>query len=124
MNSNNNDDIREMVLAQVGSRRIDMTVTPRKLAEVLDEISPQGENTKLAQHVGKKLTIWHLEPFVGQYGPAAWCIFTTEDGEMFNTVIGQRIVLPKLLTVMDYLPVTFTLIEKEGGQYGRYYDVE
>jgi len=51
-------------------------------------------------------------------------VCTDSKGALFNMVVGQKIVLAKLITVMDQLPVSGTLTRHDGGRFGLYYDIE
>lgn len=121
--SNPADAVRDIVLANVNSVRSQMTIQPRQMKEVLDEIAPRGEAGKVREFVGRQITILHVEPFIGRFGPAAFMIFADETGTLFNTVVGQKIMLPKLLLVADQLPVT-TTIKKVEEANNPYYDFE
>jgi len=70
------------------------------------------------------ITIFSINPFIGEFGPAAYVVFADSNGELFNTVIGGQVVLPKLLAVMDRLPVSATITNQVGGRFGEYYDIE
>jgi len=117
-------EVRDMVVASVGTTSIDFKKTVKQLSKVLEELSPRGEDSKLANFIDQEITVWNVQPFLGEYGPAAWVLFTDPQGQLFNTVIGQKIVLPKLLIAMDDLPVKCTVKVVEGGRFGHYYDLE
>ncbi len=124
-NQPNNDNApSEYPLAELGITRVDLKKIPRNLSEVLDEIAPQGEKIKVADIAGSEITVHAVRPFRGAYGPAAFVIFTDEGGVLFNTIIGQKIVLAKLLAAIPYLPVKMTIEKKEGGAFGEYYDAQ
>ena len=114
----------EYPLAELGITRIDLKKVPRSLSAILDEIAPQGEKVKVADIAGSEITVHSVRPFRGAYGPAAFVIFTDENGVLFNTIIGQKIVLAKLLAAIPYLPVTMVIEKKEGGAFGEYYDAQ
>lgn len=125
MNENQEyQDPKKLVEAEVGITTIDLKATPVPIGDILDELMPQGEQVKVEDFVDQLITIHSARLFLGQYGPAAFVIFTDENGVLWNTVIGQKIVLPKLIAVMEKLPVTATIREHEGGQFGHYYDIE
>ena len=117
-------EVRDMVVASVGTTSIDFKKTVKQLSKVLEELSPRGEDSKLANFIDQEITVWNVQPFLGEYGPAAWVLFTDPQGQLFNTVIGQKIVLPKLLIAMDDLPVKCVVKVVEGGRFGHYYDLE
>lgn len=120
----NADEIRQEVIGSVGLTKVNLNQPVKSITDVLDEINPQGARTKLADFINQTVTIWAINPFKGQFGPAAYVIFTDENNIMYNTVAGQSVVLPKLLMVMDHLPVQARITEKPGGQFGSYYDLE
>jgi len=125
MNNNKREgSVSEYALAEIGVTRIDLKAVPRKIGEVLEEIAPTGERVKAADVVGEEITIHSIRPFVGEYGPAAFVVCTDSKGALFNMVVGQKIVLAKLITVMDQLPVSGTLTRHDGGRFGLYYDIE
>lgn len=115
---------QEYALAELGITRIDLKKVPRSLSSVLDEIAPTGEKVKLADVLDTEITVHSVRPFRGQYGPAAFVIFTTSDGVLYNTVVGQKIVLAKLLAAIPYLPITMMVTKEEGGAFGEYYNAE
>jgi hypothetical protein len=111
-------------LPVIGITRINFNKPPKALSKVLEEIAPEGEKVKVVDLVDQDIVIHSIRPFEGQFGTGAYVIGTFNDGTVFNTIIGQRIVLPKLLACMDELPVACKIVKHEGGQFGRYYDVE
>ena len=117
-------DQEALISAEIGITKLDLSVSPRKISEVLDEIMPQGEETKAEEWVNVPIVIHSIRFFVGQYGPAAFAVFTDENGYLFHFILGQKIIVPKLAAVREQLPVTATLVKKEGGQFGEYYDIE
>jgi hypothetical protein len=117
-------DLKKQVLGTVGITTLLLDQQPRKLGELLEEIAPEGEKVKVADIVGWTIVIRSIRLFEGQYGVGAYVIFTDENGAIYNTVIGQKILLTKLCSVAEELPVECTIIKNEGGQFGRYYDFE
>lgn len=114
----------ETLELEVGLTMIDFKKPARRLLDVLEEIAPQGERVKTDDLIGKEITLHSIRTFQGENGPAAFCLVTDEGGALYNTIIGGKIVYPKLLAVQGQLPVSFKLVKKEGGRYGRYWDVE
>ncbi len=117
-------DQKALISAEIGITQLDLTAPAVSISEVLDEIMPQGEEVKAADFVNVEIVIRSVRFFVGQFGAAAFVVFTDENGVLYNFVIGQRVVLPKLAAVFERLPVSATLRLREGGQYGEYYDIE
>ncbi len=117
-------DQKSLISAEIGITKLDLTAPAVSISEVLDEIMPQGEETNAADWINAEIVIRSIRFFVGQFGAAAFVVFTDENGVLFNFVLGQRIVLPKLAAVYERLPVSATLRMKEGGQFGEYYDIE
>jgi len=117
-------DQAELISAEIGITKLDLTVSPRKIGEVLDEIMPQGAETKAEDWVDEPIVIHSIRFFVGQYGAAAFVVFTDTDGVLWHFILGQKIIVPKLAAVREVLPVSATLRKKEGGQFGKYYDIE
>lgn len=103
---------------------IDFTLKPRPLRKVYEEIFPQGQPIKAEDLLNQELTVHHMKPFSGKFGRALYCVITLEGGEIRNTIIGAVAVIEKLWTCRDNLPVTFTLVQRDGGEFGRYYDIE
>jgi len=110
-------------IIQVNVPKITLTNTPVKLVDVLEQIAPQGQRVKKGEFVGEQITIVSLRPFIGQFGPAIFVIFYDSNGELFNTIISNRVLMPKLLLIIEHLPVTTTIIKKGSGS-GEYYDFE
>ncbi len=117
-------DQKELIKAEIGITQLDLTAPAVSISEVLDEIMPQGEETNAADWLNTEIVIHSIRFFVGQFGAAAFVVFTDENGVLFHFVLGQRIVLPKLAAVYERLPVSATLRLVEGGQFGEYYDIE
>jgi hypothetical protein len=118
------EDIAQEFKSEVGITTLNLNKQPRRLGEVLDEIAPEGEKVKVADIVGWPIVIRAARLFKGQYGVGAFVIFTDENGALYNTIIGQTILLSKLMTALEYLPVECTILRLEGGQFGEYYDFE
>ncbi len=118
------EDIIQEVVGTVGLATVNLNAPVKSISQVLDEINPQGQRCKLADFVNQEIVIWGVNPFKGQFGPAAYVIFTDKDNIMYNTVAGQTVVLPKLLMVMNSLPVSARVVEVSGGMYGSYFDLE
>ena len=117
-------DQAELISAEIGITRLDLSISPRKIGEVLDEIMPQGAETKAEDWVDEPIVLHSVRFVVGQYGPAAFVVFTDKNGVLWHFILGQKIIVPKLAAVRDVLPVSATLRKKEGGQFGEYYDIE
>lgn len=109
---------------EIGISKIDVSIVPENLADVLEEIAPQGVSVKMEEIVGKEIVIHSLRFSKSEYGPFAFTIFTDEHGELFNTILGQSVLLPKLYAVRERLPVKAKIVWKPGGSYGGYYDFE
>jgi hypothetical protein len=117
-------DPKEIIEAEIGITKIDLEMTPVPIGDILEELMPQGLQSSVEEVIDQKIVIHSIRLFVGSYGPAAFVVFTDDNGELFNFIIGQKIVLPKLLAVMEKLPVSATIKRHEGGQFGYYYDIE
>lgn len=117
-------DPKELVKAEIGITKVDLELTPVPIGELLEELMPQGLDATVEDFIDQEIVIHTVRLFVGSYGPAAFVVFTDDNGELFHFVIGQKIVLPKLLAVMEKLPVSATIRRHEGGQFGYYYDIE
>ncbi len=117
-------DQKALISAEIGITQLDLTAPAVSISEVLDEIMPQGEETNAADWINAEIVIRSIRFFVGQFGAAAFVVFSDENGVLYNFIIGQKIVLPKLAAVIDRLPVSATLRLHEGGQFGEYYDIE
>ena len=117
-------DPKALIETEVGITKIDLKAKVVPIGEILDELMPQGIEAKVEDFIDQKIVIHSVRLFVGSYGPAAFCVVTDKNGEMFNMVIGQKIVLPKLLVAMEQLPISATIKRHEGGQFGHYYDIE
>jgi hypothetical protein len=109
---------------EIGITRINFSKAPKSLSKVLEEIAPEGDKVKVADLVDQEIVIHSIRTFEGQFGTGAYVIGTFNDGTIFNTIIGQKIILPKLLACVEELPVACKITKHEGGQFGRYYDIE
>ena len=117
-------DQAELISAEIGITKLDLELSPKKIGDLLDEIMPQGEETKAEDWVDEPIVLHTIRFFVGQYGAAAFVVFTDKNGVLFHFILGQKIIVPKLAAIVDHLPVSATLSKKEGGQFGSYYDIE
>jgi hypothetical protein len=130
MNSQNSKTVTDLETGEIipfeeiGVSKVDLNRVPRRAADVLNEIAPQGENVKASDIVGTEIIVHAMRPFKGDYGNALFVIFTDATGAMFNTVIGGQVIAPKLYALRDDLPVSMKIVDKEGGQFGHYYDIE
>lgn len=115
---------KEIISTEIELRKVDLELSPVPIGDILDEIMPQGEETTCEEWVNTPIVIHTVRFFVGEFGPAAFVVFTDENGVLYHFVLGQTVVLPKLAAVRDRLPVSATLKMHEGGQHGEYYDIE
>jgi hypothetical protein len=122
------EDFRNFALSQIGTRTLDLAAQPVNISQVLEELAPKGENTKLADVVGHNIVIHSVEPFISKKfdRPAAFVIFTTEEGELRNAIIGGQVILPKLIVCAaeNRLPVSGTLTYTDMGNETGYYNLE
>jgi hypothetical protein len=122
------EDFTNFALAQIGTRKLDLSATPVNISLVMEELAPKGENTKLTDVVDHTITIYSVEPFVSKKfeRPAAFVIFTTEEGELRNAIIGGQVILPKLLVCAaeNRLPVSGLLTYTDMGNDTGYYNLE
>lgn len=124
--SDKNNNFDEQVM-DIGLARIDTGKIVRPFSEVLEEIAPQGTPIKLTEIEGQDVVIYAARPFVGEYGPAFFVILGDGvTGELFNVIVGQKIIVPKLAAVVKAgsLPVSCRFVQHEGGQGDFYWDVE
>jgi hypothetical protein len=117
------DEIRDDLTAQIGISQVDLKAPPRLLSEVMEEVAPQGTPSKLSEWVDQDIVIHTLRFFKGRYGNAVFVVFTDLNGELYNTVCSQKVVLPKLAAIANVLPVQAHVVRVEGGQFNRYYDI-
>lgn len=117
------EDVAER-LESGGVMRVNTGRQARKFSDVMDEIAPQGERAKLKEFEGQEIVFLSLRFFAGRFGDACFCIFTDANGEMFNMILNQKIILPKLSAVRDELPVKATVVKKEGTNGRSYWDIE
>lgn len=120
--SNTQVESKNASAAAAQPRRIDFSISPRKLGKVLDEIMPQGEKVKVRDFVDQEIVIRFAKPFSGRFGDALYIVFTDDGGGIYNTVIGNKVLVEKISTVVDALPVSLTVVEKQGSM-GKYYDI-
>ena len=121
---NKTEDLQSLINKELTIQPMDFNLTPVPLKEVLAEISPIGDKTKLRELVGKVITIWSIEFFKGKYGLAAFITLTDPDKNLLHAVIGQKVVMQKLYYSATRLPVTCTLKFVEGGNFEGYFDIE
>ena len=115
----------EMALvARQGITRIDLTLPARRISEVLEEIAPQGTKVLKDEVEEQDIIIRSIEFFRGKFGAAGFVVFTNLEGELFNTILGGKVMLPKLWLIKDQLPVVARLVRREGGQKEYYWDIE
>lgn len=111
-------------IVEIGITRIDLRRPVRPIGEVLEELAPQGTKVKKTDFLDQDIIIHSVRFVKGKFGPFAFVVFTDQNGELFNTIISNKIVLPKLYVVAETLPVSARLVKREGGTYGEYYDIE
>ena len=115
---------KELIKAEIGETDLNLELSPVPIGDILDELMPQGEETTAGDFVDQTIVIHSARFFVGQFGPAAFVVFTDENAVLYHFVLGQAVVLPNLAAVIYRLPVSATLVLREGGQFGEYYDIE
>jgi hypothetical protein len=118
------EEVRAEILKAARIEPIVFEGQVKQLSEVLAEINPTGSEVKLREFVDQEITIWAISPTFTSYGPAAQIVYTTQDNVLYNSMVFQKVILPKLMVVMDRLPVKCTLREKQGGLFGSYFDLE
>lgn len=118
------EEVQANLVTGIGISRINLKAKPRLFSEVIEEIAPQGTRVKLAEWVDRTITMHSIRFFKSEHGPCAFILFTDDNGELFNALCSWKIVLPKLAAVAEQLPITATVVRKEGGQKGHYYDLE
>jgi hypothetical protein len=111
-------------LGEVGIAKVDLTKAPRRIGEVMEEIAPQGEKVKKQDLENQEIIIRSLRFFNGRYGLGCFVLGTYADGTLFNTILGNKVIMPKLALIQDQLPIAATLVKKEGGQGTFYWDLE
>ena len=118
-------DPSEEFEAEYGSdvQQLAMKGTVVKIGSILEELAPQGTRVKKSDILGQEIVIRLIKPFKGKYGKALFVVFTDDNGELFNVVIGSKVLLPKLYAVRDRLPVSCVIVKKGEGE-GEYYDIE
>ena len=103
---------------------IDNNLTPARAADVVQELLPTGQTVQAKDLINQELVVHHLKAFQGEFGPALFVVATDAQGVVLNTVLGGRVICPKLWACRSRLPVALKLIHVDGGQYGGYYDFE
>jgi len=111
---------------------IDLNQKVSKLVEVYEELAPSGQGCKAEELVGQTLTVRYMKKFIGRFtdtvtgqpSAALWCILTTKDGTLMNTVFGGKVMCEKLWTARTRLPLEFTLVKMNQGSPSEYYDAE
>lgn len=92
--------------------------------DVMDEINPEGPFIPMAELLDKQLIIRSIRFQETRKGPAAFPVFLNREGEIFHSYTGSKVLLPKLQAIANHLPVRCMFVEKEGGAFGRFYDME
>lgn len=96
----------------------------RVLSKVLEEIDPQGETIKVEYMFNQPVLVVSIEKRHGSFGDFLYVRFTDEQGVLHNMSIGSAAIVQKLSKVADQLPLVCHFFQVEGGEYGRYFDVE
>lgn len=118
------DEVQAAQAAKIGISKIDLKIPPRRLSDVMEEIAPEGTPSKLSDWQDLEITIVGLHFFKGRFGDCAYVQFVDGNGELYNMICGQKIILPKLAVIEKLLPVSATVRKVEGGQFGSYWDLE
>jgi len=96
----------------------------RVLSKVLEEIDPQGETIKVEYMFNQPVLVTSIEKRHGSFGDFLYVRFTDEQGVLRNMSIGSAAIVQKLGKAVDQLPLVCHFFQVEGGEYGRYFDVE
>ncbi len=96
----------------------------RALSKVLEEIDPQGETIKVEYVFNQPVLVTSIEKRHGSFGDFLYVRFIDEHGVLRNMSIGSAAIMQKLGKVADQLPLVCRFYQVEGGEYGRYFDVE
>lgn len=118
-----------------------------------DRFDPDGDKVKAQELVDRTFNVTYLKPFDSSFDESKECYWVkgvdVETGQLFNTVLGGTVVCEILNGFYELnrqyhealangddataealaemgagAPIQLTLIRKEGGKYGSYYDFE
>ena len=96
----------------------------RRYQEVANEIDPQGPFVPMKELLDRELCVISIRFAETRKGPAAFPAFTTAEGEIAHTFTASKVLVPKLRAVAAHLPVLIRVVDKEGGAFGHFYDIE
>ncbi len=118
----------EVVPSEAERLRLDLSGEEVSLADTLVEeglILPQITAEAL---IGATFTVRGVRVFESALTPGRPVLYCQIDlnGEAYGVVLGGQVVVDKILTYLatgNRRPFTMTLVQKQGGKYGRYYDI-
>ncbi len=102
----------------------DMFSNARRFSDVMEEINPQGDFIPMGELLDRELCVISIRFSQTKKGPAAFPVCVNDSGEIFHTFTASKVLVPKLQNVTNHLPVLLRFVEKEGGNFGRFYDIE
>lgn len=109
----------------------DLDLEPTAWSKIREEIAPQGIKLETTELVDQKFILQRIKRFPSSYGGQDYAYYVvgalSEDGELFNTVLGggQPVeVLDCIIKAGYTAPIEFVLTWNEGGQYGGYYTLD
>ncbi len=124
----NQCETREKVIKNAVSAinylRVDLSRAAKPIKDILAEMTPDSISVPMIDMIGRLITVHQVIPFAtDKYGPAAYVLFTTTEGELLNMIVGQSIAVHKLINVIDHLPITCTMVQRPGGISASYIDL-
>ena len=101
------------------------------LKDVLPEVFDDGERVKVADILDRDFVVVRYRFFPSRFRPGEEALFLVgefvDTGERFNTIVGSARVLDvfRLLRQRGLEGgVRMRFVQRKGGRYGRFYDVE
>lgn len=113
------------------AHNFDTDIKPVAWAKIREEIAPQGVKLETNELIDQKFVLLRMKRFNSKFEEQEYAYYvvgtTSDDGELFNTVIGgiqPMEVLDAIYNASLERPIEFILKRHEGGAYGQYYTLE
>lgn len=104
--------------------RDELFARARKYGEVLEEIQPQGPFVPIGEILDHEVIMISVRFSETKKGLAAFPVLFNSAGELFHTYTASKVVVPKLQAIVEHMPIRLVFVQKEGGNFGKFYDLE
>ncbi|MEM0010458.1 MAG: hypothetical protein QXT84_02050 [Candidatus Bathyarchaeia archaeon] len=100
------------------------TTVIRNLRDIIPTPSGGYERIDFETLTGKEIIIHEILFLKGRFGEYAWLHIELDGGSHHSTITGGSVVMEKLKTIREYLPVKARVVRKRSSSGRRYFDLE